>query len=551
MKTVGASALWLLVGSCSIACSGAGSERETGAPAETIPLPDRLAALDRDLSLGSTGSHVTAVQDYLYNYGYFPNAELATKYPTWRPKLAVTPDEWGLFDDITEEAVRQLQAQMALPVTGVVDESTRAVLRQPRCGHPDGAPADPSEKFALSFPQGGPFITYRLQNEKPGDVSFAQLRQELVSALNRWAAETSVTFSETTSVNSSFSVRFDPLDPGTHGLTSPFADRTIKLNVLDNWSVTPVTPGSEIDLQTVLLHEVGHALGLNHSAFGNAAMRPNYSGQHRTLAVDDKLGVSAYYDTWEQLPGCAKDIAANEGQPNAWAIGCDPRPGGFGIHQWNGSTWTFATGNGGAVRIAVDLAGFPWAVNDVGQIFRRTTTSATSGTWVHLPGGCAKDIAAASVIELVGVVDVWAIGCDAVPGGFSVRKFNGFTWDVVSGRGGRRIAVDTAGRPWIIEDSSNAIFRRELNGTWQQIPGDAFDIGAAFSFPNAAWKTGGTLALGGLQISALSEQGAVGSQPAVQKWETLPTGRALQVTVGSSGRPWVVNFSGQIFRTVK
>jgi hypothetical protein len=97
--------------------------------------------------------------------------------------------------------------------------------------------------------------------------------------------------------------------------------------------------------------------------------------------------------SWTTVPGCARDIGAGA-DGSVWIIGCDGQPGGFGIHQWNGSAWTRTVDGGGATRIAVGASGVPWLVNSKGSVFRRTTSSATSGGWVYVPAPqAATDIA--------------------------------------------------------------------------------------------------------------------------------------------------------------
>ena len=49
------------------------------------------------------------------------------------------------------------------------------------------------------------------------------------------------------------------------------------------------------DLQTVMLHEFGHALGLGHSAVVGSVMAAFYGGTHRTLHADDIAGIQFIY----------------------------------------------------------------------------------------------------------------------------------------------------------------------------------------------------------------------------------------------------------------
>jgi hypothetical protein len=53
--------------------------------------------------------------------------------------------------------------------------------------------------------------------------------------------------------------------------------------------------GSGYDVETVLLHEIGHSLGLDHSSVSGAVMEATYAGVRRSLHEDDKRGVTYLY----------------------------------------------------------------------------------------------------------------------------------------------------------------------------------------------------------------------------------------------------------------
>jgi hypothetical protein len=53
--------------------------------------------------------------------------------------------------------------------------------------------------------------------------------------------------------------------------------------------------GTTYDLQTVALHEFGHAFGMGHSAFTTAAMYPSYNGKKQALSADDVTGIQGIY----------------------------------------------------------------------------------------------------------------------------------------------------------------------------------------------------------------------------------------------------------------
>jgi hypothetical protein len=62
----------------------------------------------------------------------------------------------------------------------------------------------------------------------------------------------------------------------------------------ETW-VTPALGGVGIDTVTVMAHEIGHGLGLAHSADPNALMYPFYSGRRAYLGSDDIAGIAAKY----------------------------------------------------------------------------------------------------------------------------------------------------------------------------------------------------------------------------------------------------------------
>jgi hypothetical protein len=63
----------------------------------------------------------------------------------------------------------------------------------------------------------------------------------------------------------------------------------------NTWGDTPVAVAGVIDFYTVALHELGHALGLGHSAVVGSVMEPIYAGPRRTLHADDIAGIQAIY----------------------------------------------------------------------------------------------------------------------------------------------------------------------------------------------------------------------------------------------------------------
>jgi peptidoglycan hydrolase-like protein with peptidoglycan-binding domain len=183
------------------------------------------------------------------------------------------------------------------------------------------------------------------------------------------------------------------------------------------------------------------------------------AGNLWVVANDNTLRQRNSNGTWSNRGGCAKDIAAGTTSSNVWAIGCDDR-----VYKWIPASLSWAQANNGtAVKIAVTRAGIPWVVNGAGEIFERTTTSHTAGTWIERPSdSCALDI---------GALDhVWVTSCVSAPGGgrpavWNVQPAVGNAparaeWKFVDG--GAVQITDSLGGPWAVNDAK-VPFQRTKN----------------------------------------------------------------------------------------
>jgi hypothetical protein len=120
--------------------------------------------------------------------------------------------------------------------------------------------------------------------------------------------------------------------PDGHGGVTQFPGQIIKADIFFNPQTTYSTDGTGggEDLQTVATHEIGHLLGLDHSAVVRAVMFPFAPSVLQTLSYDDVAGISTLY------PKAAPDVApavisgtirmANSGTPV------------FGAHVYASST---------------------------------------------------------------------------------------------------------------------------------------------------------------------------------------------------------------------
>ena len=85
--------------------------------------------------------------------------------------------------------------------------------------------------------------------------------------------------------------------PNTEGLSGPGGTigGDVHIETSQPWVDNPNANFGQLDLFSVVLHEVGHALGLGHSLDSSAVMYFSYSGARRSLSPDDVAGIRAIY----------------------------------------------------------------------------------------------------------------------------------------------------------------------------------------------------------------------------------------------------------------
>lgn len=135
---------------------------------------------------------------------------------------------------------------------------------------------------------------------------------------------------------------------------------------------------------------------------------------------------------------------------------------------------------------------------------------------------------------------VWATGTDTVPGGHSIYRWTGSSWQQVAG-GAVDIAVDPSGNPWVV-NSNGDVFHYTGSG-WQTMGHNATDV--AVGANGAVW---------------IIEDPGFGADGVLERW----TGSGWQqpqgaggldkffgrLAVDPSGNPWVTGSSGAIERWV-
>ncbi|CAM8924978.1 unnamed protein product [Rhodiola kirilowii] len=224
------------------------------------------------------------------------------------------------FDGSLEAAIKAYQMNYQLNPTGSLDNETVSQMVQPRCGCSDevnqtvqvaSGMVKYSHKFHTvshySFFNGRPRWPLAQTNLKfgflPNVPNYA--RQPIFNAFGQWDAGSRFTFQYVTDVNqANLRVGFFH---GNHGDGSPFdgprgvlahafapTNGRMHFDASENWSIHPLR--NAMHLETVVVHEIGHLLGLGHSRVSAAVMFPTIPfGVNKLLHPDDREGVRVLY----------------------------------------------------------------------------------------------------------------------------------------------------------------------------------------------------------------------------------------------------------------
>ncbi|XP_060232887.1 stromelysin-1 [Meriones unguiculatus] len=200
--------------------------------------------------------------------------------------------------------IQEMQKFLGLKMTGKLDSDTMDVMSRPRCGVPDvgGFSTFPgSPKWRKNH------ITYRIVNYTP-DLPRESVDSAIEKALKVWEEVTPLTFSRISEGEADIMISFGV---GEHGDFVPFdGPGTVLAHAYapglgingdahfdDDEQWTDDTAGTNLFL--VAAHELGHSLGLFHSAKAEALMYPVYKSSTDLasfrLSRDDVDGIQSLY----------------------------------------------------------------------------------------------------------------------------------------------------------------------------------------------------------------------------------------------------------------
>ncbi|KAJ6115482.1 hypothetical protein N7486_001260 [Penicillium sp. IBT 16267x] len=265
---------------------------------------DRARILDMpNLQQGDADSGVFEIQNYLQRYGYLQKSSVTS------------PD---IMDNPTSAALKLVQKFNHLPESGALDDATKEIIGQTRCGLPDilGQSLDSN----ISGPWQHRDLKYSFGNlttRVPSGVCRSAVRR----ALDSWTSiGAGITFTEVPSSEPhDIFIEWRQASDPDHNMVGPIlahADfppgfsKIVQAPPLplhfDNeehvWVDGKVDGG--FDIETTCLHEIGHCLGLYHSLVADSVMAPTAIPndiKKRTLTSDDMEGIHSLYPSTEVI----------------------------------------------------------------------------------------------------------------------------------------------------------------------------------------------------------------------------------------------------------
>ncbi|KAL7025765.1 hypothetical protein ACKWTF_013617 [Chironomus riparius] len=246
------------------------------------------------------------VIEYLQNFGYLTEDD----------KIFINQIGDAKEDKRLERALKNLQKNGNIPVTGKYDERTSALIQAPRCGVPDQVlNTKQNKQYAfMSTKWQTTNLTYRfdfINNEKFVKEG-ANIRRIIREAFNVWERDTVLKFTESNdeiadiviSFQNPKHIKIDPVIFSNQALGHAFQPGMdlggdVHINEQLGWdfnvSYDRKPANGKISFYAAMLHLIGHSLGLNHTLDAEAVMYEFYPKRTSTLTEDDIREIHSIY----------------------------------------------------------------------------------------------------------------------------------------------------------------------------------------------------------------------------------------------------------------
>ncbi|WAR21702.1 MMP12-like protein, partial [Mya arenaria] len=235
------------------------------------------------------------LQAFLEQYGYLktlPNE--------------IAPTEIQVHSKVDRKhAIRLYQEYFGIKATGRLNKKTVKVMREPRCAIPDQRTDDPYSPIRQFRPTMAEIYTYMACWK----IYEKDLTISLVKAFETWSAVSGLRFlytRDTPDIQIDFEqgdhgdgadIAFDEqggkvvhaFGPGTYTISG-----NIHLDDDEDWTLK-VNPKTGVNLLSVVIHSLGHSLGLLHSNDPRSVMYPAFVSTNLDLSQNDIEQVQILY----------------------------------------------------------------------------------------------------------------------------------------------------------------------------------------------------------------------------------------------------------------